>query len=387
MPAGEPLGHLTRRRAEQRGGQHRRVGRVVAELRARWSLEADLGDRRDGARRPRRAIGVAQRRRSDRWLVSFIAGTLERWTASDGAAQAPETAQTARRSSSAAAAGSAAPATLREAVTSADARAGEGRAEIVDGAALRADAGQQQDRTRHQLAQAGEEARLGRADDGARAAQLAGPGEPVGESRRPWRAIRSCRGTPSASRSSRSAAPAFEVRTRTKTPAPAAAARSTNGSSESAPSSGFTVAASAPRPRDRAPRGLGGAEERVAVGGGADRHVAALAVGDHQQARVAGRLGDLLQRRPAGRAERLEARELWLDRDAGGAGGARSAPGKRAAAAAAARSRGSPGPVARRRAPWLGVGDRVEPEADLAAALLDERREPVCERGAAGATT
>jgi hypothetical protein len=66
----------------------------------------------------------------------------------------------------------------------------------------------------------------------------------------------------------------------------------------------------------------------------------------------------LLQRPPAGRAEALEAGELRLHRDAG-RGGCRD---QRAAI--------------RRDGVGIGPG-RVEAEADLAAALGNERREPV----------
>jgi hypothetical protein len=53
------------------------------------------------------------------------------------------------------------------------------------------------------------------------------------------------------------------------------------------------------------------------VGLRGDCDVTALAVGDHQQAGAAGVLGHLLEHRPADRAERLEARQLQLHRDAG----------------------------------------------------------------------
>ena len=61
-------------------------------------------------------------------------------------------------------------------------------------------------------------------------------------------------------------------------------------------------------------------DERLAVGGGADVDVAALAVGEHEQPGVARRSTGLRQRVPARRAEALEAGQLRLDRDAGRAG-------------------------------------------------------------------
>ena len=82
----------------------------------------------------------------------------------------------------------------------------------------------------------------------------------------------------------------------------------------------MAVKASAPRPGDRAPGGRRLADQRLRVGGGGDRDVAALAVGDHQQPGLAGGVAGLFQRRPAGGAEALEAGELRLYRDAGRAG-------------------------------------------------------------------
>ena len=298
------------------------------------------------------------------WLVSLIAGdSKSRWTASDRAAQAPETAQTARRSDSAAAAGSAAPATLREAVTSADAGLVEGRAEIVDGARP----------ARRRRAAGGSHAASGRAGRRGSAgsvapttapAPLSSPAPPRGRSASPatMRGDPLVKGDAVGVEVEQVAAPGWRCgrgrRCRRRPPrrdrraAPASRRRA----------SGLRVAASAPRPRDLAPRGLGGAEERVAVGGGADRHVAALTVGDHQQARVAGRGGDGLERRPAGRPERLEAGELWLDRDAGRAGALDQLPADGGAAAAARSAGGSPArspppsSMARRRAPGPARG-------------------------------
>ena len=191
-------------------------------------------------------------------------------------------------------------------------------------------------------------------------------------------ARRSCSGSPGAGRSWRSAAPGLLVRTRAKTPAPAAAAASTSGSSASPPSSGLAVKASAPSPGTGAPGRRRLADQRLGVGGGGDRHVAALAVGDHQQAGLGRGLADLGQRRPAGRAEALEAGELRLDRDAGRAGALDQRP--------AVGGDGTGRQLGRRaldRGPEVGPGQLrrvgVETEADLAAALFDERRQPVRE--------
>ena len=92
------------------------------------------------------------------------------------------------------------------------------------------------------------------------------------------------------------------------------AAASISGSSASRPSSGLIVKASAPRPAT-GPRRRRLADQRLAVGRGGDRNVAALAVGDHEQPGVA-RRRDRALRLPARGAEALEAGELELDRDA-----------------------------------------------------------------------
>jgi len=130
---------------------------------------------------------------------------------------------------------------------------------------------------------------------------------------------------------------------------------------------------------DGAPGGRRLADQRLGVGGGGDRDVAALAVGDDQQAGLAGGGADFFQGAPAGGAEALEAGQLRLDRDAGGSGpvdqgaavvgdrGGCQLGGRRLRIA---RPRPRPGQLG-------GVG--VEAEADLAAALLYERREPISE--------
>lgn len=132
---------------------------------------------------------------------------------------------------------------------------------------------------------------------------------------------------------------------------------------------------------DRSPRRRRLADQRLCVGGGGDRDVAALAVGDDQQPRFASGGAGRLQRRPAGRAESLEAGELRLDRDAGG-------PRLLDQAATVIGDRGGrplgggrlrvPGP---RPVPGQLRRVGVEAEADLAAALFDERREPIREFG------
>jgi hypothetical protein len=122
-------------------------------------------------------------------------------------------------------------------------------------------------------------------------------------------------------------------------------------------------------------------EDRLRVDGGRVRNVTALAVGDNEQARRLRGVTDLCERRRSWRAQRVEAGELWLDRDAGVTGSLDQADTCRSRSRGGRRGRVAFGPRTRRcRAPGLGIEARVEPDADLAAALLDERREPVCER-------
>ena len=131
-------------------------------------------------------------------------------------------------------------------------------------------------------------------------------------------------------------------------------------------------------PRDRAPGGRRLADQGLGVGRGGDRHVAALAVGDHQQARLPGGGADLGEGCPAGGAEALEAGQLRLDRDAGGAGAVDQIAtvsddrggGQIGGGAGVTRLHPLPGQLGR-------IG--VETEADLTAALNDERGEPIRE--------
>ena len=254
-----PRAPAASRSATSRGGapssgasEHRGVGRVVAELRRAAAARGWPRGCRRGARRPRRRSRRSSRR-PDR-----LAGLVHRWhSKSRWTAERRARLRRPRRPRPALAALG----RFRRVRGAGDAarsgderrgRAGEGGAEVVGRAALGADAGQQQDRTRHQLAQAGEEARLGRADDRSRAAELAGCRRAGRRARHDPAAIRSCSGPPPASRSSRSAAPGFEVRTRTKTPAPAAAAadrRAARASRRRAGIDGGGVGAEAARPR------------------------------------------------------------------------------------------------------------------------------------------
>ena len=146
--------------------------------------------------------------------------------------------------------------------------------------------------------------------------------------------------------------------------------------------------ASAPRPGTGPYRARRLPHERLSIGAGGHRHVAALAVGDEEEAGFLRRVYDGLQCGPAGRAEALEAGDLRLDGDAGRAGGVDH--GEAVALDGGGRALGGAGGLGRlgpigadrtgpdRARPQRGrVG--VEAQHDLAAALLYERREPVGE--------
>jgi hypothetical protein len=129
-------------------------------------------------------------------------------------------------------------------------------------------------------------------------------------------------------------------------------------------------------PGHRAERRVRAAEERLRVGLGGDADVAALGVGDDEQAGGARSAGHALERGPAGRAEALEAGDLRLDRDAGGRrrGDQRRAVRDddlgRALGGAAVAGVGGQGLRPHPR----GVG--IEPEDDLRLALADACCEP-----------
>ena len=101
------------------------------------------------------------------------------------------------------------------------------------------------------------------------------------------------------------------------------------------------MTASAPSP-STVPQGVSRrAEQRLRVGGGGVRHVAALAVGDHEQARAARVRGDLGRAHPSPGAPRRSKQASWsLTPDAGGRRPRRSARGSARDTARAARSAG-----------------------------------------------
>ena len=146
-----------------------------------------------------------------------------------------------------------------------------------------------------------------------------------------------------------------------------AAAAAISGSSASPPSSGLTVAASAPSP-STSPHGVcDRAEQRLAVGRRADRHVAALAVGDHQQTRRRGpRRTTCSSAAQPGEPRRSKQASCGFTATHAAAVAAISARQSSATAAGRGLGRRRARPRVARLEPG---GIRVEAEADLAAAL------------------
>ena len=214
---------------------------------------------------------------------------------------------------------------------------------------------------RHQRAQAGDALGDGGADDGAEGR------EPERSTRRrptrpPCAATSSCQRPPSASgRSWSSAAPGLEVRTRAKRPRPPAVGRLEEGRD--------SVAAERRVDRERVDRR---AQEGLGVGAAGDVDVAALGVGDHEQAGVGAR--------PRRRARRPPTRRC------------RSARRRRAGAwrpRRPARRRRSPGGRTRarpRRRPGTRRRVGVEAEHHLAGARLHGGGEPRAEARRRGLT-
>ena len=168
-------------------------------------------------------------------------------------------------------------------------------------------AGQQEDRARHQLAQAPEELRLGCAHDRAHVERPHSPAALRRARRRARRAARAAaaRPRPELRRARVGGAHQHEQ------PAPPPPAASTSGSSASRPSSGLAVKASAPSPAT-GPKGLGGrAHERLGVGaavtGTSPRLPSASTSRPWSRAIAA-----TSERLPARRPEPLEAGELRL---------------------------------------------------------------------------
>ena len=187
-------------------------------------------------------------------------GRADRWGRADrsrvGRSQAVDISQTATRRRSAAAAGSGSAAMPREAATRPAARPGrESGPEQLGLAALGADAGDEEDRPRHQLAHAGEVAGLGGADDRAHPAQPTLAGQALGE-------LGDDGGEPLVQRLLgrgqvlQVGGPGVAGADQGEDPRPASAAAATSGSSASRPSSGLAVKASASSPAT-GPQGVG----------------------------------------------------------------------------------------------------------------------------------
>ena len=191
-------------------------------------------------------------------------------------------------------------------------------------------------------------------------------------------AIRSCSGAPPASRSWRSAAPGLEVLTSRKQPAPAARGRGQQRLERVAPQQGVGRERVGAEARDLPERPRRGAHQRLPVGGGGHRHVAALAVGDDQQPVLARGVARTAPAHPTPARPRRSKQASWsLTATHAGPAASIAAAQWRTTASAVATLRLARHPLERRRPQRRRVG--VEPEHDPAAALLYERREPVRE--------
>jgi hypothetical protein len=296
----------------------------------------------------------------------------------------PDSSQAASRSrcaaARAAAAGSApesCPSTIaRDAATRPPPARGEGRRQVGDAAALRAHARQQEGGAGHQLAHPLEVAGLRRPDDGAHVGQplARGRGELVHE---PGQAL--------PQRLAPAEPEVLDVR------------RPRVGRAHEHEHAGVRLPGGGDQRQERVAAQEGAGRERVhaeaghvARGGGRDPHqrlgvggrrhghVAALGVRDHEEPRGAGCLDRPRQRRPAGRAQPLEAGQLELGRDAGGAGG-----GEDLTAVGGDRGprplRRRPAGLARRGLRPQAGGVGVEAEHHLRAALGHVRGQSVAE--------
>ena len=247
--------------------------------------------------------------------------------------------------------------------------------EVLRPASLSTDPGKQEDRARHQLAQPRQEGGLGRADDRAQPAEPRGrAGEAIGALGDDLREALVQR--PVGSREVEDVGGAGIRRAHEQEDPGAGLRRRVDQRLEGVGTEqrvgGERVGAEA---LDGPPRGRRLPDKRLAVGGRGDRDVAALAVGDREQPGVV-RGSDAAPRRlPPRRAEALEAGELELDRDAGRPGALDQLGAVRRDGAGSVFRGRIVGAVAAARAELGRIG--VEPEDDLAAAVLDRRREPV----------
>ena len=258
---------------------------------------------------------------------------------------------------------------------------GERGREVLDAAALGADPGQQEDRPRHELAHARDVLGRGGADDGADVVQ-------AGRLRRRLRRARRRppRRAPTAARRPRARGPRRRRRRgwtcgRARTsPRAAARAASTSTSSVSTPRYGLAVNASTPQAGDVAERRRRGADQRLAVGRRRHGDVAALAVGEDEQARPRGACSTTsVSAAHPGAPRRSKQASCGLTATQAGPAASISAR-QCATTAAAARSAGVP-PVGHRsqrlRPQARGVG--IEPEDDLRLAVGDHRGQAVGE--------
>ncbi len=284
--------------------------------------------------------------------------------------------QSSARSPLAAAAGSGSSAIDLDAVTRTEAGCGaEGGSEVGRPPALRTQPRDQEDRARHQLAKARQMAGLGCADHRPQAGQPALAHQAVGAlGHQAGQALEQGRlGSRQVEQIGRPGIGGAHQDEQTRACLRGSLEQGFEGVGAHQGVDGGRVR---PQTGDVAPGRRRRAEQRLRVGRGADRHVSALAVRDHHEPGLPRRVHGPLERRPTGRAEPLEARQLGLGGDAG-----RTRPLDQRAAVGGDRLAGSLGGTTLRRR-----GTRVEPrrigvqpEAELALALLDERGEAVGE--------
>ncbi len=187
----------------------------------------------------------------------------------------------------------------------------KGGGEILDAPALGADAGEQEDGMRHELAGAGEMLGRGGAHDGSDVAKTGGPDAVAAE------------GVDEAGEVLPEGATVRKLEVEDVGGAGVGGAdeqEDTSTGGAGAGDEGLNGVA-AHEGVDGGEIGAQPAEEGLGVGGGGDVDVAALAVGDDEQPTPPRVLGDDGEHLAAGGAEALEAGELGLDGEAGGGDG------------------------------------------------------------------
>lgn len=259
----------------------------------------------------------------------------------------------------------------------------ESRGQVLRPTALGADAGKQEHRLGHQLPKSAEIARLGRPDHGAQARDpaprrftgktSAARGDhlrkPLVQGRLRRRQVEEVRGA-----GIRGAHQSEDAGTR-----PACRLdENVEGIAAKERGGGECVRL---QTRHRPPGRRRGTDHRLAIGGRADGDIAALAVGDDEQAGFPRRPDGPLECPPTRSSEALEAGQLRLDHDTGGSGLLDQLPAVVSDRGRGEIGRGGVGRYAPPGAEPRRVG--IETEADAARARGDRRREPIGEGGRA----